>query len=185
MPRPLGRRQFLRMANGVGLGVLATAVTGCSLLENTAWTSSRSFISVPGVKVPKVVVGSATKQPPALFFVTASGGIGETGPMIFDETGQPVWFNPRTGTATANLRVQRYRNQPILTWWEGNVARGYGQGTYIGVDQEYHEVFQLALGHGLDGDLHEFLITEHDSALVCAYEPRALPSGQSVLDCII
>ena len=185
MPRPLGRRDFLRLANGVGLGALATALTGCSFLENTASASSRSFLSLPGVKVPKVLVGSSAKQPAGLFFVTASGGTGETGPMIFDQAGQPVWFNPRTGTPTANLRVQRYRNQPILTWWEGSVANGYGQGNYIGVDQEYHEVFQLSLGNGLAGDLHEFLITEHDTALVCAYQTRLLTGGQNVLDCVI
>ena len=30
-----------------------------------------------------------------------------------------------------DLKVQSYRGQPVLTWWEGQVIKGYGEGKAV------------------------------------------------------
>ena len=53
------------------------------------------------------------------------------GPLITDERGDLVWFKPvRRGTAVTDLKVQQLGGEPVITWWEGRFAVGWGYGTY-------------------------------------------------------
>ena len=74
--------------------------------------------------------------------------------------------------ASTNLRVQRYRGLPVLSWWQGEVASyGVGQeGEYIVMDSSYRQLMRVTARHGLPADLHEFLITEDGTAYFTAYE---------------
>jgi hypothetical protein len=87
--------------------------------------------------------------------------------MILDDRGQLVWFE-RYVTAR-DFKVQRYRGSPVLTWWEGSVEFGHGVGEYVIFDDSYREVARVRAGNGFTGDLHEFLITPGDTALLTAY----------------
>lgn len=90
--------------------------------------------------------------------------------MIIDNTGQVVWFRPLESATAANFVVQRYRGSPVLTWWEGTVTNGYGLGEYVVTDTTYQELFRVRAGDGLQGDLHEFVITPHGTALFTVYD---------------
>jgi hypothetical protein len=106
--------------------------------------------------------------------------MGQHGPLILDNTGRPVWFQDVRPRSASNLMVQSYRGAPVLTWWEGHVAlpAGVGKGEYVLLDTSYEEVTRVKAGHGLSGDLHEFVVTSADSALITAYgeEPANLSS---------
>jgi Arylsulfotransferase (ASST) len=91
-----------------------------------------------------------------------------SGPLIIDRTGQPVWFEPRTKVTAIDLRVQRYRGAPVLTWWEGTVFGGYG-GTFVIADAAYHEITRIRARNGYKADLHEILITSRNTALITIY----------------
>ena len=67
-----------------------------------------------------------------------------------------------------NLRVQRYKGKPVITWYEGDVLGGYG-GDFIVADQSYREIARVTAGHGEHGDLHEFLLTSRGTALITIY----------------
>jgi len=102
-------------------------------------------------------------------FVALKEGAGEHGPMIVDEQGQLVWYSKYR--SARDFRVQRYRGRPVLTWWEGKVVLGHGVGEYAIFDDSYRQIARVRAGHGYQGDLHEFLITPEDTALLTAYNP--------------
>jgi hypothetical protein len=72
------------------------------------------------------------------------------------------------GNFVMNVRVQRYQGRPVLTWWEGTIPNGYGVGEYVIADHAYRTIARLHAGNGYASDLHEFLITPDDTALVTA-----------------
>ena len=93
-----------------------------------------------------------------------------------DDTGEPVWFSPAPQGVIANLEVQRYQDEPVLTWWEGTVRvpPGFGSGQYAIVDQNYRRIATVRAGNGLQADMHEFVITPRGTALLIGYaEVRA------------
>jgi hypothetical protein len=67
-----------------------------------------------------------------------------------------------------DFKVQRYRGEPVLTFWEG-VHASYGQGEYVILDSSYQEIGRVRAGNGLQGDHHEFLISPQDTALFTVY----------------
>ncbi len=84
-----------------------------------------------------------------------------------------MWFLPSEGPESVpmDFRVQTYRGEPVLTWWQGRVLAGYGQGIGVVYDSSYRQVAEVRMGNGMRADLHEFLITERDTALLMAYHP--------------
>jgi hypothetical protein len=87
--------------------------------------------------------------------------------MIVDDLGQLVWFS-KDRYAT-NFKVQRYRGEPVLTWWQGEIVAGHGVGEYVIFDSSYREIARMTAGDGQRGDLHEFSITPQDTALLTRY----------------
>ena len=102
--------------------------------------------------------------------------------MILDDRGQLVWFEKYV--TARDFKVQRYRGRPVLTWWEGRVVAGHGVGDYVIFDDSYREISRVHAGNGYRGDLHEFLITPEDTALLTAYAevPADLSSAGGVED---
>jgi Arylsulfotransferase (ASST) len=134
--------------------------------------SAGAFRSRPDLSPPVIdVTARPHNQAPGYIFVAPKNGPREESPaqdgaMILDEGGQLVWFRPlhRERRDVMNFKVQRYRSEPVLTWWEG-VHTGYGQGEYVIADSSYREVTRVRAGNGYKGDHHEFLISHQDTAL--------------------
>jgi hypothetical protein len=98
---------------------------------------------------------------------------------VIDDDGSLVWFRPLGGGRVASdLRVQRYRGEPALTWWEGRLAGGGGKGSYVIADGSYRTVARVRAQRGLEGDLHEFLLTGEGTALFTVY--RSVRGGRLV-----
>ena len=68
-----------------------------------------------------------------------------------------------------NFRVQTYKGETVLTWWEGYYT-GHGQREYVICDDSYHEIARFTAANGYNGDHHEFLISPQDTALIAIYE---------------
>jgi hypothetical protein len=137
---------------------------------------TQRFRSRPDLSPPIIdVVTQAHDTAPGYIFVAAKNGPGEDspaqdGPLILDNSGEPVWFHPlhNEDRDTMDFKVQDYRGEPVLTWWEG-VHTGYGRGEYVLLDRSYREVIRVRAGNGYRGDHHEFLITPQDTALLDIY----------------
>jgi hypothetical protein len=105
-------------------------------------------------------------------FLAPQFGPIQDGPMILDSSGGLVFFNRLRGNDSASdFKIQRYRGKPVLTWWQGNVSAGQGQGQDVIWNSAYQQIATVRAGNGLSADLHEFLITKSNTALITAYYP--------------
>jgi hypothetical protein len=91
----------------------------------------------------------------------------QPGPLIIDRNGDPTWFQPLLDDQWAtNFRVQVYRGEPVLTWWEGIVdTDGYGHGVGVIADSSYREIARVTGANGRPIDLHEFQLTARGTVL--------------------
>lgn len=119
-----------------------------------------------------------------------------SGPMILDMAGNLVWSAPgQYGEDSANVKIQRFRGQDYLTFWAGEKLQESGLGSYYMLDSSYDIVHTVsAVGEGLEGDLHEFKITEDGTALITVYErtwvdlnstTADIPADQTIVDGIL
>ena len=60
--------------------------------------------------------------------------------MIIDDKGQMVWFKPMQGKLAADFRTQTYDGKPVLTWWEGRLFVGDGDGVGRIYDDTYKPI---------------------------------------------
>jgi hypothetical protein len=88
--------------------------------------------------------------------------------VIYDDAGSPVWIEP-DGNASTDLRVQRYRGRPVLTYWTGEILLGTGNGKGVLLDEQYRTIAEVRAGNGVLADIHEFQLTSRGTALITSY----------------
>jgi hypothetical protein len=159
-------------------GKAAAATLPASPAAPDAASGVRHFVSRPDLTPANMVLtrhgpaGTSTAGDPPYFVLTPSAGPGTPGLMILDRAGGLVWYSPnRQGTERLDLKVQSYQGKPVLTWWEGQLLAGYGQGRAVIADSSYRTIATVSAGGGLQADLHEMSITPQDTALITAYQP--------------
>ncbi len=176
MSRTLTRRQLLRSAGvgavGLGMsGVLGEIVASALTAPDPGPPKPPTWHTRPDLRIPSLTVTSsrsgASSDP--IFIAPYNVPVGQVGAVIVDAGGQPIWENPLAGKVTTNFRVQSYRGEPVLTWWEGVIEYGHGVGEYVIADSSYRTVRRVQAARGLRGDLHEFVITPRDTALLTSY----------------
>lgn len=193
----VSRRALLGIGRSLAVAAGAGVLAGCSkdgtrraggTSVSGAGSSTgqvRRFRSRPDLRpVSAVVRTDRGATSPGLIFVSPfHNRYGQQGPMILDNDGELVWFRALSDHATKklrsfNFRVQHYRGQKVLTWFEGTVVGGHGQGRYAIADSSYRILRWVDAGNGYQGDLHEFVITDHGTALFTCYaEEQADLSG--------
>lgn len=90
--------------------------------------------------------------------------------VVADKAGHVVWQRELPAGETAgNLRVQRYRGKPVLTWWQGRKQSGHGLGASYIADEHYNVISTLTPGGELSSDMHEFRLTPDGRALITSY----------------
>jgi hypothetical protein len=139
----------------------------------------RRFRSRPDLRPVSTVVRTnhGGTAPGLIFLGPYSNRYGQQGPMIVDNRGELVWFKPLSDHASKkrrafNVRVQHYRGEKVLTYFDGAVVSGHGQGSYVIADSSYRQIHRVHAGNGYQGDLHEFLITDEGTALFTCYAER-------------
>ena len=92
------------------------------------------------------------------------------GALIADDRGEPVWFlSRRPGRKIFDVAVQSYRGQPVITYWQGRFAAGWGYGSYVLLDQSYREIARIGARGGNRADIHDMRLTDEGTALVASY----------------
>ena len=103
------------------------------------------FVSRPDLKPPTIaVLQPAHDTAPGLVFVAPSSGPGQRGAMIFDDAGELVWFHPVAHKAVTDFKTGLFRGEPVLTWWEGKVVDGLGDGEWVVLDASYRELARFS-----------------------------------------
>jgi hypothetical protein len=117
------------------------------------------YHSRPDIEPPALVVTARSAQTAAGdIFTTPYNGPGPSGPMIFDEAGNLIWFDPmRPGTESTNLQVAQLEGRPVLSWWQGPILeQGFGLGEEVIADSSYRTLIRVHAGNGFKVDLHDF-----------------------------
>jgi hypothetical protein len=92
------------------------------------------------------------------------------GALIADDRGEPVWFLSREpGKKIFDVAIQRYRGQPVITYWEGRFAAGWGHGSYALLDGSYREIARIHALGGNRADIHDMQLTDAGTAVVLSY----------------
>jgi hypothetical protein len=131
------------------------------------------FLSRPDLQPPTVTVSTNTgTQVPDDMFLAPYAGPGQYGPMILDSNGGLIWFKPLPhGARAADLRVQEYAGQPVLTWWQDPlVADGQSDAGVVIANDSYKDIAIVRAGNGYQPDLHAFAITPQGTALFTVYD---------------
>jgi hypothetical protein len=170
-------------------GVLVLAIAGC----NDSGSGSKKqaakpaaekgpppgptqhFRSRPDLHPPVVKIRVAAHDTaPGYVFLAPKMAVVQAGPMIMDNRGQLVWFHPLKFTkGVTDFRVQRYKGKPVLTWWRGRLSNvGVGDGWYVVYNDAYQPIAEVRPGKGLAGDVHEFRLSSHGTALMTIYHRR-------------
>jgi len=105
-------------------------------------------------------------------FLTPQQGPTQNGAMILNKEGTLLWFQPvPQGDMAANLQVQTFEGQQVLTWWQGFSGAGVGAGEDVIENSAYRQIAVVRAANGLSADLHEFRLTPQGTALITAYYP--------------
>jgi|SRR5579884_536493 len=132
------------------------------------------FVTQPRLRPAAVHITRRPRQAaPGDVFLAPQAGPEQWGPEILGPWGGLIWFHPLPKNQSAtDFRVQTYQGKPVLTWWQGNVSgAGTGNGAGEIYDTSYRQVATVHAGNGLSADLHEFLLTPQNTALITAYYP--------------
>jgi Arylsulfotransferase (ASST) len=148
---------------------------------------TQSFHSAPSLHPPLI---TATRDPDRTsgdIFLTPTH-TPQLGPLILDGRGRLVWFL-HTPNYAANLEVQRYQDQPVLTWWQG---ASFSNGEAVIMNRSYRTVRILHGAEGYPVDIHDFQLTPQGTAFIDSYVQvrRDLsgaggPKQGTVLDCLV
>jgi hypothetical protein len=132
------------------------------------------FHSRPELEPPELVITASSPQAePGDLFSAPYSGPGQNGPMIFNQAGNVIWFNPvPANDAATNLQVQQLNGKPVLTYWQGYIPpQGFGEGEEVILNSDYQQVGRVYAGNGLKADLHDFHITPAGTAVLTVFEP--------------
>jgi hypothetical protein len=172
-------RRGLLLAGGAGAAALAVASAGDRVASRLSGLvapaespllpnyRTRPDLQIPAPRVTTLEPGVSD----GLIFVAPYNAPhnAQAGAVIVDNTGEPVWEQPLPHLVTTDFRVQTYRGEPALTWWQGVITLGHGVGHYVIADSSYRPLATVNAGNRRAGDLHEFLITSRGTALLTTY----------------
>ncbi len=132
-----------------------------------------SFHSRPDLDPPAVTMDRPGADPgDQRIFVGPEEGPVQSGAMILDPDGKLVWFRPvPRGQVVTDFHVQRYLGRPVMTFFQGYIGSGAGNGEDHIVDNSYRRVALVRAADGLRADMHEFDLLPGGRALITAYFP--------------
>ena len=154
----------------------ATAALAATSIGAYTTKNAFSFVATPKLHPPKITLkrhAPTSKLAPGYLMLASFPDLtqnklmaGQSGPLIMDNQGQPVWFKPvPTNVLANNLTTQTYNGKPALSWWQG-VVNDQGailSGEDVVVDQHYKTVARLGAVDGWVPALHEFVVSGHDA----------------------
>ncbi len=159
-----------------GMGGGTAFASGGRLALATAPPKTQSFFSRPDLKPPVITVHQYghVAQSRYTFLNAPYSAAGHGGAMILDSAGELVWFGPNTATEhKMDFNAQDLDGQPVLTWWQGLLHQGHGEGEAIIADSSYQVKYVIQAQNGLKVDLHEFVVTPQGTALISAYRTHS------------
>jgi len=139
-----------------------TACAGFSALAVAPWGTANAAGS-PGPPPFTILTPGAHNGNGDIFLAPFGDSDYAGGPEIVTPGGKVVWFHPLPVSVTAtDFRTQTYLGQPVLTWWQEDVGGG------VIYNDHFQQIATVRAGNGYTMDVHEFLITPWNTALILA-----------------
>ena len=150
---------------------------------------SRPDLAPPAVRMDK---RSSVSVKGRIFIAPEEGPV-QSGAMILDANGSLVWFHPvPKGQVDSDFKVEQYLGQPVLTYFQGYIGSGAGNGVDRIVNTSYRQVAEVQAANGLRADMHEFDLLPGGRALITSYfpvrwadSPAAGAKTETVLDGVV
>ncbi|TDC70819.1 hypothetical protein E1200_04230 [Actinomadura sp. GC306] len=185
----LTRRGFLVAGLAGGAALLSGAGPRGSGTGARPAPDAGEYVTMPGVPRPRLTARRHGRTADGLLLIGPFRGRDDADALIVDDSGEPVWIH-RSDQLVTDVRVQTYKGEPVLTYWEGERRTGgYGYGVGVVLGQDYRRVAEVRTGNGVEGDFHEFVLTDRGTALFIAYpevaadmRPIGWPRDGRVLD---
>jgi hypothetical protein len=172
----------------LGPALLALAAIGgtASAAQTATLRPYDVFRSRPDLRPPIVQIlqpaTAARRTASGYLFIAPKRRTAQAGPMIFDNRGNLIWFRPLRTRGVTDLRVQRYRGRPVLTWWQARpTGATHGSAFYKIADRSYRTLAVVRPGEGAVADPHEFLLTPRGTALMTTFR-GAHVAGRRVIE---
>ncbi|MCU1496489.1 MAG: hypothetical protein JWM47_442 [Acidimicrobiales bacterium] len=156
---------------------------------STRATPAPKFVTRPDLRPPGVTVNvPAEGTAPGYLFATPNNHVPtkvDQGVMIYDDSGEPVWFRKVNAGLSGNAFVGTYDGRPALIWYEGDPPFNPGnyRGEWVVVDQSYRELARIRTGNGYQADIHDLYLTEHGTAYAMAYNPLICTGVAPLVGC--
>jgi hypothetical protein len=143
--------------------------------DNPVQRFKSSNISAPRFTVTKRNPAGIDKTPyifTDLDFIDEDGEHWQ-GPYVFDSNDLSlVYANPGYSHSN-NARMQRYKDNELLTFWAGDQGTGHAEGNCVMMNHQYRVLYNIStIGLSSGVDLHECQITDDGTVLVTAYEKK-------------
>jgi hypothetical protein len=154
------------------LGAMLASGATCALLVACASGSAQAAglaqaAASAGPPPITVLTHGADNGNGDIFLAPSGNGSYAAGPEIITSTGKVIWFHPLpSGEAATDFRTQTYLGKPVLTWYQGSLT-GVG-GTDVIYNDRYRQIAVVKPGNGYQANMHEFLITPWNTALITA-----------------
>ncbi|HTW10264.1 MAG TPA: arylsulfotransferase family protein [Acidimicrobiales bacterium] len=167
-----------RPTAGDGGARLGSATTGAVPTSEVNHFFSRPDLHPPRVTAARAAssftIGGSTGRFLLLTPKRSPGAAagGQSGLMVLDGDVRMRWFLP-TENSPFDLQCQLYQGKQVLTWWQGEVTTGFGQGEAVLADMSFNEIARFSAVDGLSPDLHELNLTPEGSALITSYHTEA------------
>jgi hypothetical protein len=182
------RRLFGLTGASAAAGAAGLAAGGCTATDFgshdpqqparqvAAYSAGPPFKSRPDLTPPHVTIRQfgLGRDSRYIFLNAPYSGPGHGGSYIMDPRGHFVWFGPNTAAhRRMNFSVQTFKGQPVLTWFQGLVVEGFGQGELVIADASY-KIKHVIKAHGTQlADFHEFVVTPQGTALITIYRKHS------------
>jgi Arylsulfotransferase (ASST) len=183
MSEDLTRRRLFGLAGAVA-GAAGLSVSGCALpprngrrptqgktLATTVADRGQGYVTRPDITPPIISITNYGLGPDKdyIFLNAPYSGPGHGGTIIIDTKGDLIWFGPNSLTEhRMNFDAQAYQGKPVLTYWQGLIVEGYGEGEAVLLDTSYNEIARVR-AHGIKADFHELNVTPQNTVLLTAY----------------
>ncbi|KUI56482.1 hypothetical protein VP1G_03823 [Cytospora mali] len=145
---------------------------------NSDTSPYQTFKSSPRVEPPELLIYANTSSRImdgyVLIGVDGKPSSGSRSPIIYnmspgENIGTVVWAGFEY-SETFDVEIQTYKNQPVISFWQGQMLDGFGCGSYHIISQNYSELAHVQpVGSEDAGDIHEFRITDDNTALLTIY----------------
>jgi hypothetical protein len=162
------RREFVLLAGGALVALVTPDLARATRQASGTARAVSDFRTRPDLKPPPLrIETSAPGLAPGYVLLAPIQGLNQGTALIVDNAGQPIWVY-QSSNLVMNFRVQELAGKPVLTWWEGTVVNGFFEGECVIADSSYRIVQRLSAANGLKPEVHEFLISSRDTALISA-----------------